>query len=169
MIQSEINISLASSIRINSDVRFNSLSSDLRHTAPKRTLPAQSALSSETTTQITRGSRAGTLCKRNFPMSPILGGDLAWTNNARCFNVRGHAIQDSACGIFFIKTCVRALEACKFRIACVPSYRFWRGWRKSHSRICHLSCIGGNVSGKHVVLEIKGQDNGSCLLLIKTV
>ncbi|GIY20552.1 hypothetical protein CDAR_577751 [Caerostris darwini] len=82
MIQSENSISLASSIRINSDVPCNSLSSDPRHIARERTLPAQSALSSEMAKQITRASPAGTLCKRNFPMSPILGEDLAWRNNA---------------------------------------------------------------------------------------
>ncbi|GIY90337.1 hypothetical protein CEXT_70191 [Caerostris extrusa] len=53
-------------------------------------------------------------------MSPILGWRSCVEEQCECFNVRGHALQDSACGMIFIKTCVRAFGTCCSRIACIP-------------------------------------------------
>ncbi|GIY15493.1 hypothetical protein CDAR_622071 [Caerostris darwini] len=154
MIQSEIGISLASSIRINSDVRFNSLGSDPRRTAQERTFPPQSALSSETATQITRATPAGTLCQRNFPMSPILGEDIAWRNNASALTFEATPFRIRPVGSSSSKRAFALLRHASSGLHASPFCRFWRNWRKSLSRICHLSCIEGDVSGKQVVLEI---------------
>ncbi|GIY25915.1 hypothetical protein CDAR_622101 [Caerostris darwini] len=158
--QSEISISLASSIRINSDGRFNSLSSDPRRTARDRMPPAQSGLSSETATRITRGSPAGTLCKRNFSMSLVLGGDVAWRNNASASTFEATPFRIRPVGSSLSKRAFVLSRHASSGLHASPFCRFWRNWRKTHSRICHLSCIGGDVSGKQVVLEIKEWDNG---------
>ncbi|GIX74276.1 hypothetical protein CEXT_537861 [Caerostris extrusa] len=79
-----------------------------------------------------------------------------------CFNVRGHAIQNSACGMslskrafVLLRHAVPGLHASLFRVLKLPVSPV-----SIHSRICHLSCIKRVFPGKQVVLEIKGRTNG---------
>ncbi|GIY20554.1 hypothetical protein CDAR_577761 [Caerostris darwini] len=157
MIQSEISISLASSIRINSCVPCPWIRSSTYRSGENASCPMSALVRDGHANHAREPGRD--IMQKEFSDESHSWWKSCVEEQCECFNIQGHAIQDSACGIIFIKTCVRAFEACKFRIASVPFCRFWRNWRKSHSRICHLSCIEGDISGKQVVLEIKRWDN----------
>ncbi|GIY90343.1 hypothetical protein CEXT_70221 [Caerostris extrusa] len=132
----DISISLASSIRINSDVRFNSVVWNLDiPLGRERFLPNQRLVRDGPANHVR--SRP-TICKRNFSNESHSWWRSCVEEQCECFNFRGYTINSGFClWDIFIKTCVRAFETCRSRIACIPLFRSGN-WRKSHSGLPSL-------------------------------